>query len=121
MPSNIFLTSPETVRTTESSIQIKRLDHHAHHGNGKELERQDTQLKSSSQAHLAIYDHLPRDINVLADSSKYQEWARKVLPRISSPRQSKQPQDGFVLGGRTDESCSDEGDYEIQLRSYSFK
>ena len=35
--------------------------------------------------HLSIYEHLPRDINVLADASKYQEWARRVIPRITSP------------------------------------
>ena len=45
-------------------------------------------LGRKQNTHLSIYEHLPRDINVLADAGKYQEWARRVIPRITSPDQT---------------------------------
>lgn len=35
--------------------------------------------------HLAIYDHLPRNVDIFSDSTKYQSWAKTVFPRIPSP------------------------------------
>lgn len=34
--------------------------------------------------HLAIYDHLPKNVDIFSDSKKYQSWARTILPRISA-------------------------------------
>ena len=96
--------------TANMANELKTVEEHKAHSSS---------LESANKAHLAIYDHLPRDINVLADPVKYQEWARKVLPRISSPAASPVFLDEQAMTSQT--RSDDGGVFHKCAPMYSFK